>query len=59
MKFEIFNDKSEQYRWRLKGDNGEIVAASEDYTTKANAKHTIERIQEEASTAEVVDLTQE
>lgn len=59
MKFEIYNDKSGQYRWRLKGGNGEIVAASEAYTTKASAKHTVERIQEEASTAEVIDLTQE
>ena len=58
MKFEIY-PSSGQFRWRLKGGNGEIVASGEAYTQKASAQKTIDRIKESASTAEIVDLTQE
>ncbi len=57
MKFEVYKS-GQQYRWRLKGGNGEIVASGEAYTEKASAKKTIERIKESASSAEIVDLTQ-
>lgn len=35
-KFEVYRDRSGQFRFRLKARNGEIIAASEGYTTKAN-----------------------
>ena len=35
MKFEVFKDKSGDWRWRLKADNGNIVADSaEGYENK-------------------------
>jgi uncharacterized protein YegP (UPF0339 family) len=34
-KFESFLDRKKQYRFHLKSSNGEIIAASEAYDTKA------------------------
>lgn len=34
---EIFPDKAGEWRWRLKGRNGEIMATSEGYTREADA----------------------
>ena len=34
-KFELYRDKADQFRFRLKARNGQIIAVSEDYTTKA------------------------
>ena len=36
--FEIFPDASGDHRYRLKADNGEIVASSEGYKTEAAAR---------------------
>lgn len=33
-KFEIYTDKSREFRFRLKAENGEIILASEGYFTK-------------------------
>lgn len=40
--FELFTDKAGQFRFRLKASNGEIILASEGYTTKASALNGIE-----------------
>jgi len=56
-KFEIFQDKNKEFRFRLKAINGEIVLQSEGYKTKDDAKDTINKIGELASLAEIVDLT--
>ena len=55
-KFEIKKDKSGQYRFNLKAGNGEIIATSEAYTTKAAAKNGIESVKKNAPAAEVVEL---
>lgn len=34
MKFEIYKDKASEYRVRLKGGNGEIICATEGYSSK-------------------------
>ena len=34
-KFEIFLDRKKQYRFHLKARNGETIAASQAYDTKA------------------------
>ena len=45
-KWEIYMDRGEEYRFRLKASNGEIIlAASEGYSTKVSAKNGIESIQ--------------
>jgi uncharacterized protein len=45
------------FRWNLKSGNGEIVASSERYTTKAKANKGIASVKKAAAAAKVVDLT--
>ncbi|GAA3579193.1 YegP family protein [Snuella lapsa] len=37
-KFEIYTDKKEEFRFRLKANNGQIILASQGYNTKAGCK---------------------
>ena len=53
-KFEVYTDKAGEFRFRLKARNGEIVAASEGYTTKANCLNGIDSVKKNAPEAEVV-----
>ena len=56
-KFELYKDKSGEFRFRLKAGNGEVIAiASEGYTTKAAAKNGIDSIKRNAGDAEVVEV---
>lgn len=55
-KFELYADRSGGYRFRLKAGNGEVIATSESYTTKAAAKNGIESVNTNAPGAEVVDV---
>ena len=43
-KYELFKDKAGQFRFRLKAGNGEIILASEGYTTKAAAENGINSV---------------
>lgn len=54
-KFELYKDKSEQFRFRLKARNGEIIAVGEAYTTKANCKNGISSIMKNVVDAKVVE----
>lgn len=56
-KFEIMTDKAGKFRFHLKAANGEIVAASQAYETKASAQKGIDSIKASAADAAVVDLT--
>lgn len=56
-KFEIFKDKRGEFRFHLKAANGEVIASSEGYTTKANAEKGIEAVKVNAPGASVADLT--
>jgi len=56
-KFEISKDKVGKFRFHLKAANGEIIAASQAYDTKASAEKGIESVKKNASSATVVDLT--
>jgi len=57
-KFEVYQDKAKEYRWRLKAPNGQIVAASSGgYKTKSDCESAIELIKKGAATAEVDDKT--
>ncbi|QBS44939.1 YegP family protein [Nocardia sp. CS682] len=53
--FEIYKDKSDKYRFRLKAANGEIIAVGEAYESKAACKNGIESIKKNAPAAEIVD----
>ena len=57
-KFEISKDKAGKFRFHLKAANGEIIAASQGYDTKASAENGIESVKRNAPAAKVVDLTE-
>ena len=54
-KFEMYEDKSGEFRFRLKARNGEIIAVSEGYKTKASCLNGIESVQKNAPEAETVE----
>jgi len=56
-KFELFTDKASKYRFRLKASNGEIIAVSESYNSKASALNGIDSVRRNASEAGLDDLT--
>lgn len=54
--FDLFEDQSEEFRWRLVSSNGRIVADSgEGYSSKGGARRAIETVQGAAGTATVSD----
>jgi uncharacterized protein YegP (UPF0339 family) len=55
----VVKKASGQYHFVLNASNGEIVATSERYKTKAGAKKGIESVKTNASGAPVVDETGE
>ena len=56
--FEVYQDKSGEYRWRLQANNNEIVADSnESYKSKASCLNGIEVVRKIADSAPVNDLT--
>ena len=57
-KFVIKKDKRGEFRFNLKAGNGEIIATSEGYTTKAGCKNGIESVKKNAPIADVVDETE-
>jgi uncharacterized protein len=49
-KFEIYQSgKKDEYRFRLKADNGQIILSSEGYTTKAACLNGIESVRKNAA----------
>lgn len=55
--FEIFKDTAGKFRWRLRAANGEPIAASEAYSSKAACQKGIEAVRTAAPKAVVQDLT--
>ncbi len=56
-RFEIFKDKSGEYRFRLLAPNGEIIATSEGYTNKSKCNDGINNVKKYAPIAQIKDLT--
>lgn len=54
-KFEMYQDKAGQYRFRLKARNGQIIATSEGYVTKVNCENGIQSVKKNAEEAEVIE----
>ena len=54
-KFEIYQDKAGEFRFRLKAKNGEPVLASEGYASKDGCKNGIASVRKNAVDAPVVD----
>jgi uncharacterized protein YegP (UPF0339 family) len=52
--FEVYEDAEGKYRWRLKHDNGNIIADSgEGYANRTKAEQGIESVKENAPGAEI------
>ncbi len=54
-KFELWTDKGGQYRFNLKASNGQVIATSEGYSSKASALNGIESIRKNAPDAPIVE----
>ena len=52
--FELYTDEAGEWRWRLRHENGNIIANSgEGYSSKAGAENGIESVKENAPSAPV------
>ena len=47
-KFELYQDKAGEYRFRLKAGNGEIILVGEGYKQKASAENGIDSVRRNA-----------
>ncbi|MBR0032280.1 MAG: YegP family protein [Treponema sp.] len=56
-KFELYQDKAGEFRFRLKATNGEIIAASQGYSSKSGCQNGIDSVKRNAPEAEIVDET--
>ena len=54
-KFEMYTDKAGEFRFRLKARNGEVIAVSEGYTSKAGCENGIASVKKNAPEAETVE----
>lgn len=52
-KFEMYKDKAGCFRFRLKARNGEIIATSESYTSRAACENGIESVRKNAPCAQI------
>ena len=53
-KFEMYEDKAGEFRFRLKARNGQIIATSEGYVAKDGCLNGIESVRKNAPDAEIV-----
>ncbi len=58
-RFELFQDKSGKWRFRLVAPNNEIIASSEAYSSKQAAIKGIEAVKKYAPEAEIIEKEQE
>ncbi|GAA2010196.1 DUF1508 domain-containing protein [Microbacterium ulmi] len=55
-KFELWVDKGGDWRWNLKAGNGQVIATSQGYASKASAVNGIDSVRTNAPDAEVVEI---
>ncbi len=55
-KFEYYTDKSGHYRFRLKAPNGQIIAASQEYSSKEACLNGIESVRKNAPDAKIEEV---
>lgn len=53
-KFELFQDKAGDYRFRLKARNGSVIAVSEGYSAKTSCLGGIDSVRKNAPEAEIL-----
>ena len=56
-KFEVYKDSRGEFRFRLKANNGQVIATGEGYKTKAGVLNGIESIKKNAPGASIDDTT--
>jgi len=56
-KFQVFKGKDNQFYFRLRAVNGEVICSSEGYTTLQNCKKGIEAIKKVSFDAPIEELT--
>ncbi len=54
-KFQIYQDKAGEYRFRLTASNGQTIAVSEGYKTLVNCENGIASVKKNAPDAETVE----
>ena len=55
-RFEVFRDRGDEWRWRLRHRNGNVIAISgEGYTRKHDAKKGLQSVVRNAPDAEITD----
>ena len=57
-KFEIYEDKAGEFRFRLKARNGETILTSEGYKAKASAKNGVASVQKNCEDETLFDTSQ-
>ncbi len=55
-KFEVYQDKSGDFRFRLLATNGQVIATSQGYKSKKTCLQGIESVKANAPTAQVVEV---
>lgn len=58
-KFEVFEDKSGKYRFRLKASNGQVIASGQGYSSHVSCLKGIESVKKNAANAVIVELEKE
>jgi uncharacterized protein YegP (UPF0339 family) len=56
-KFELYTDRADKFRFRLKAGNGQVIAVSEAYETKQAALGGIDSVRANATDASLEDQT--
>jgi uncharacterized protein YegP (UPF0339 family) len=57
-KFEIYQDKKGEYRFRLRATNGQVIATGQGYKAKKSCLNGIESVKKNAPGAEVVEVAE-
>ncbi|HPS45186.1 MAG TPA: YegP family protein [Treponemataceae bacterium] len=55
-KFEWYMDSYGKYRFAMKAGNGQVIARSDAYESKASCMHGIESIRKNARDAEILEV---
>lgn len=54
--FELWTDKGGDWRFNLKAGNGQVIATSQGYSSKASALNGIESVRTNAPDAKTVEI---
>lgn len=54
-KFEVYVDKAGEFRFRLKATNGQVIAVSESYKTRASCLNGVDSVRKNAISAEIIE----